>query len=314
MQIIDFTVNHIEQAIQIAKQNYETERKYVPALPHAPVWPNMIPLAENNLGVAAFEGERMIGFLCCYGPFQNAFGSTNVAGVFSPMHSNGTVAENRAVIYARIYQAAAEKWVKAGAASHAVCLYAHDKEAQGQFFRYGFGLRCIDAIRGIDEISVPACEGYSFSELSREEFHLILPTNKMLIEHLEKSPTFLKYPAVSDSVLLERITCPDPRYFAATKNGELVAYIKITDDGETFVSGIPDSQNICGAFCLPEHRGKGLSQNLLNYVIRAIAREGYQRLGVDFESFNSTAYGFWLKYFDAYTHSVVRRIDENILN
>jgi hypothetical protein len=36
----------------------------------------------------------------------------------------------------------------------------------------------------------------------------------------------------------------------------------------------------------------------------------YTRLGVDFESLNPTAYGFWLKYFDAYTHSVVRRIDE----
>jgi hypothetical protein len=37
---------------------------------------------------------------------------------------------------------------------------------------------------------------------------------------------------------------------------------------------------------------------------------GYTRLGVDFESLNPAGYGFWLKYFDPYTHSVVRRIDE----
>lgn len=46
-------------------------------------------------------------------------------------------------------------------------------------------------------------------------------------------------------------------------------------------------------------------QQLMEY-----AAKGYTRLGVDFESLNPTAYGFWLKYFDAYTHSVVRRIDE----
>ena len=33
MQIINFTKNHIEQAIQIGKQNYDTERQHVPVLP-----------------------------------------------------------------------------------------------------------------------------------------------------------------------------------------------------------------------------------------------------------------------------------------
>lgn len=40
--------------------------------------------------------------------------------------------------------------------------------------------------------------------------------------------------------------------------------------------------------------------------------EDYTMLGVDFESFNPTARGFWLQYFAPYTHSVVRRIDERI--
>lgn len=37
-------------------------------------------------------------------------------------------------------------------------------------------------------------------------------------------------------------------------------------------------------------------------------------LGLDFESINPTAYVFWTKYFTPYTHSVVRRIDEKIIN
>ena len=51
----------------------------------------------------------------------------------------------------------------------------------------------------------------------------------------------------------------------------------------------------------------------MNYAITVLKEEGYTRLGVDFESINPTARGFWLKYFSAYTHGVVRRIDERIL-
>ncbi len=62
------------------------------------------------------------------------------------MGANAAISENRPKIYAAMYQAAGEKWVKAGAVSHAICLYAHDEELQQQFFRYGFGLRCIAII------------------------------------------------------------------------------------------------------------------------------------------------------------------------
>jgi hypothetical protein len=48
----------------------------------------------------------------------------------------------------------------------------------------------------------------------------------------------------------------------------------------------------------------------LNYVITQLKSEGFESLGVDFEGFNPTASGFWLKYFTAYTNSVTRRIDE----
>ena len=68
-----------------------------------------------------------------------------------------------------------------------------------------------------------------------------------------------------------------------------------------------------GAYCIPEHRGKGVYQNLLNFVISTLKTEGYTRFGVDFESINPSGSGFWLKHFHAYTNSVVRRIDERIM-
>ena len=85
--------------------------------------------------------------------------------------------------------------------------------------------------------------------------------------------------------------------------------MEVMDEGENFVTEISGMKNICGAFCLPEYRGKGISQSLLDFIISKLREEGYTRLGVDFESFNPTATGFWLKHFTAYTSSVVRRID-----
>ena len=104
------------------------------------------------------------------------------------------------------------------------------------------------------------------------------------------------------------------RYFVAKQNGKICAFVKISVSGETFVAMGDTYRHIRGAYCLPEHRGKGLYQNLLNFTISALKREGYTRLGVNFESFNPPARGFWLKYFTAYTNSVVRRIDERIIH
>ncbi len=73
------------------------------------------------------------------------------------MGANAAVSKNRPQIYAAMYQAAGEKWIKTGAVSHAICLYAHDEELQQQFFRYGFGLRCLDAIRPMELIDCEFC-------------------------------------------------------------------------------------------------------------------------------------------------------------
>lgn len=124
---------------------YDAQRRHVPAL-SAMQAPDLRHFAQNNLGVATFEGGEMLGFLCALGPQKRAFGTTNVKGVWSPAHANAAIGD-RARVYHRMYQAAAEKWVKeAGALNHAVTLYAHDEAAKQAWFTYGFGMRCVDAV------------------------------------------------------------------------------------------------------------------------------------------------------------------------
>jgi len=227
------------------------------------------------------------------------------------MGANGGGKQSRGNIEARLCGAGAEKGVRAGAASHGIALYAHDKEAQEQLFLYGFGLRCMDAIREMKEISARACEGYAFSELLPGAFAEILPLEHGLEGHAAMSPTFMLRPLETQESFVQKARQANAVCFVARYEGRAVAYIRAEHTGETFIQHTPGYLHVNGAFCVPEHRGKGLHQKLLGLLTQKLRTKGYQRLGVDFESINPAAHGFWRKHFDIYTHGVVRRIDEH---
>lgn len=327
MIITDFDHSHIEQAMSIAKANYEEERRHVIALPQIEILPDLKHFADNHLGVTAMEGKRLIGFLCAYYPREDAFGSTNVKGTWSPIHSHGVNVEEKENfkreevwsykerIYSLLYQAAAKKWVEEGIRSHGISLYTHDKEAINSFFYNGFGLRCIDAIRSLDNIPnlITSLDlekaKLEYCEVLKEEWGELLDQHNALIRHLGNSPTFMHFDSM-DVEELYRHTSEDVRYFSVKAEGKYIAYVKISTDGENFATEDHTMMNICGAYCDPQYRGKGVYHNLISYLMTILKQEGYQLLGVDCESFNPNARGFWLKYFTEYTHSLVRRIDD----
>lgn len=313
MKLVDFTTTHIEAAQELVWADYDQERSRVPVLPAIPTLPDLASFADNQLGVAAFEGNKMVGFLCCGTPYKHAFRSTDVTGVFSPLGASGASLINRAKIYAAMYQAAGDKWARTGAASHGICLYAHDTEVQQQLFRYGFGMRCVDAVRHLEPLKASLNSEYSYAELTPSEFQTVWPLDQELNEHMQQSPIFMLRPADNETKFLATCKAEQARCFVAVQQEQICAYLKVVDLGETFITPRADTKHINGAFCLPQHRGNGMFSSLLNFTMGQLAAEGYTRLGVDFESFNPSAFGFWLKHFTAYTYSVVRRIDERII-
>ena len=309
MNIVSFEKEHIDEAKAIALANYQEERQFVKDLPEISELPDLNELAGNGLGVAAFEQGKMVGFLCCYKPWDNAFG-TAAKGTFSPIYAHGAVAENREMIYRKLYQTAAEKWVAHGITYHAIAMYAHDEQALRAFFLYGFGVRCVDAIRDMSGINYHAVPDLQFRELPKEEIAKIREMRRQLSEHLGSSPCFMYSNEQEFKQWLIRAENRETDVYVAELDGEPVSFIEIADDGETFVTEKEEMKNICGAFCMPEYRGSGVFANLLNYVVDRLRQQGITHLGVDFESYNPAGSGAWNKYFTPYTHSVVRRIDE----
>ena len=308
MFIVNFETQHVDAAKVLALANYQEERYYVPELPDSPEIPDLNWFAENGLGVAAMEGDRLVGYLCWVGPYENAFNS-GIPGIYVPLHAHGAIGEVRDRIYRRLYQAAAEKWVKRGALSHAITLYAHDMQALQSFFGYGFGLRCIDAIRPVSPVPITSAEGFAFRILPRSEVGRIRQLRRMLSAHLMQSPCFMPDSPENVERWIDMAEQRDSQVFVAEKEEEVVAFIEVKEEGENFITHSPALRNICGAFCLHRYRGTGLFVDLLNAVIYELSRRNVPLIGVDYESFNPTASGGWGKYFTPYTYSVVRRID-----
>lgn len=129
--------------------------------------------------------------------------------------------------------------------------------------------------------------------------------------HLGESPCFIMMDEASIAEWQQRKESSGVRIFTAWSGKEPVAYLEITDEGENFITDAREMQNICGAYCVPAYRGKGIMQQLVNHAMGVLRAEGYTKLGVDYESINPTAWGFWNKYFPAYTYSLTRRIVES---
>ena len=309
MRTIDLSKKWIAQAQVMVEANYSEEYSVVNQLPHEINIPPLEVLFENGMGVAVVEGERLLGFLSAYGPWKPAFCTPDTVGVFSPLHAHAVQRENRQKIWRMLYQAAARKWVSHGASSHAITLYAHDSEAKDALFMYGFGVRCVDLMRDMGEIrAANVCECVELTDSSIPDLTTL---RRLLVNHLAESPCFMKHDPNWVNEWLVQKAKSDVRVFAAKADKKIVAYIEAQKEGENFVSDSANTMNICGAYCLPEYRGRGIVQSLLQRMIETFSREGYQYLGVDCESINPCAFSFWSKYFNAYTYSVVRRIDEN---
>lgn len=312
MQIVDFTEKYVADARTLVMENYQEERQHVSSLPEIREIPRLCESAGDGLSVAAVENGRLMGFWGCMGPWENEFGS-NAKGMFTPIHFHGAVREKRENIYRRMYQSLAERLVRQGIAYHTVALYAHDFSAVQGLFTCGFGMRCVDAVRTLDEINVTgeSARGITCREIGRADFPKIRKLRAGLGEHLGKSPCFIKMSDADIENWQQRKESGSVRVFAAWQEEEPVAYLEIAKDGENFVTEVPEMQNICGAYCRPADRGQNIMQMLLNHVIAVLKEEGCSRLGVDYESLNLSAWSFWKKYFDAYTCSLTRRIVES---
>ena len=311
-----FTEKHIDEAVKLALAELENERKHCPDLPHEDFSKHLTEILQwligQSFGKAAIDAGKLVGYLIFAGPWDGFFG--DVKGVFSPLGGSAFSYdyENRGRLASMLFASAAEEFVKQGIFSCALSRYAHDEEITKSFVLNGFGIRCSDAVSKISSLKLQnKSENVVFKELPADKFASVEHLQRGLHKHLTDAPVF--FPSENFDDWFENwIKRETMRIFAAEADGRIIGFISIDDNAENFITEHDKMKNICGAYFDENYRGKGIAQNLLLFVAETLKAEGITHLGVDCETLNPTALNFWGKYFQPYTYSFARRIDERV--
>lgn len=311
-----FTEKHINEAVKLALAELEAERTHCPDLPCEDFSGHLTGilhwLSGQPFGKAAMCGGKLVGYIIFAGPWDGFFG--DVKGVFSPLGGSAFSYdyENRGRLASMLFASVAEEFVKQGVFSCALSRYAHDEESAKSFVLNGFGIRCSDFVRKLSEFDLQtnSCNA-AFNELSTDEFRSVEHLQRGLHKHLAGAPAF--YPSDDFDEWFESwIKRETMRIFAAEADDRIIGFISIDNTAENFITEHNTMKNICGAYFDKNYRGNGIAQGLLAFIADTLKAEGMTHLGVDCETLNPTALNFWGKYFEPYTYSFARRIDERI--
>lgn len=316
MEIRPLTLDDHPAAATIIADRITRLRGSVPALP--PRWsePAELVTVLNGLGArapawAAVRDGRLIGHLGGYvtdwgfGPL-----SWTSEWAWAAADAGEDPVARRAIIH-DLYTAAAERWTAAGARAHWLSVLADDRDAVEALTWLGFGHQVVNAIR--DLAAVAPRPGIAVRSATAADVGTLRDLEDGLREHLTQSPTLLPpSPARSEEDQRRRIEDPRRAVLLAEIDGRVVGHLlvgRVADDVAAVVQD-PGTASITGAFVRPEHRRSGVAESLLAAAVDWARDDGYERLGVDFESANTLASRFWLRHFEPVTFAMVRRLAE----
>lgn len=128
MQFEMVSEEYINEALNLGLDAYNEEREKIKCLPNEDysiiLKEKIKNLFKNGLGIVALVNGKMIGFLVGY-EIQEFWGKCK--GIYCPLFGNGTIKENRKIIYQQLYKKAAEIWVEREFVQHIITFYAQDE-------------------------------------------------------------------------------------------------------------------------------------------------------------------------------------------
>lgn len=317
MKLRKARLSDFNRLYDLFKENYESERASVYALPEFDEIKNRVKEILNTLfehydGLVALNEGLVVGYLF-YVQSGELFGKSE--GAFVPLMGHASTKENKRAIYQDLLNEAGTRWVSNKKLSWVVTLFEHDLVLEKLFFDNGFGKRCVDAI-AIPETGNVALNDIKILKATEETLKAIKTIHQKHTGFYQLSPLFMPGDEQDEfEALKASFAEPSTHIWIAYKNEEVVGYIRLSKNGESFISKHPTITNVTSAYVSPFLRGNHIATKLLETVKRYVIHEtDYMRLGVDYESINPSGARFWGKHFIPYTKTVARRIDERILD
>ncbi|WZL73133.1 GNAT family N-acetyltransferase [Clostridiaceae bacterium 35-E11] len=170
-------------------------------------------------------------------------------------------------------------------------------------------------------IDMPICEEpegeYTYKELTKNEIEIkvdcLLELWRNLVQYLRMSPTYYPEDEFTDRAFLDHIHNKGTRLFVVEQNQKIIGMIDVSKDSNSFITTEEDTMNVGELYIKQNYRGYNIVAGLLLHVNNTLKKEGVKRLWVEHGTTNPTAQRFWGKYFNQFTYTLTRKIDERII-
>ena len=303
-----------DEAINLFHSAYQREKESNALLPEHDLndntWIEQAMLLINcNLGVAAFSGDNLVGYMLAN--FQ--FDFKGQRAVIIREYSHTAVSEDKEFLYQLLYASLAEELLSRGINLHIIWHFAHDDALKETLFQLGFGafiagqirdLSPIDADKNIHIVKEPDFMSVAGLHVEHLKYYLDSPVfiikntddvsiKEDLTKHIELGHTLLVY--YEDKA--------PAAYFILGACDE---------NEEGFLLQNSGAAQILSAYDRPSARGRGIGKALLAESINWAKEAGYKRLFVSHETANIYGGNFWRKYFQPFLYCSMRYIDNRV--
>ena len=315
--IIPLHEDHLQDASRLVSKRYSQLYKNIPDLPSKyTVSETFLPLLQNlfrasGAGVAAFHQNQLVGFLT--GWLMSSFRGKR--SVYSPEWGNGARLGDSEKIYQEMYNFMSEEWVSKRYIAHYISLFPNDTQALTAWFWMGFGMISVDAIRGLDPIEEEP--GVSLIQAAEpQNLDQVYKLQENLRSYMVEAPIFLITASKERDYYKDWLSDPQKAVWLAWMRDKPAAFMRLGPADVDVCTVIQDegTTSIYAAFTKEGFRKSGIGSSLLNHALYEARNSGYKRCAVSFEPMNLLGTRFWLKYFQPVCYSVVRFVDQRVLD
>jgi GNAT superfamily N-acetyltransferase len=315
LEVVPYRPVYLAQATTLFVDALRRLRRRVPALPHDlterdPAEALLGGFLHEDRALVALQGSRVVGYLGWW--VVDRFRDTPRRGAYSPEFGHAAAPSGPEEVELALYRDATRRWADSRCELHALTSLAGQPALEQALFANGFGMVVADALRPLTPVPAEAPPGVVLRRAVAADADRLAALDVEHRRHYTAPPVFMAPHRPDSAADIAAFLAAEPdTIWLAEAAGEPQAFLRLepVSDGAARISLAPTTISITGAFTRPAWRGRGVAAALLAQAVRHYAAHGFQRMAVDYETFNPGAAAFWRRFFDPVAVSVVRVLE-----
>ncbi|MEO1438850.1 MAG: GNAT family N-acetyltransferase [Chloroflexota bacterium] len=320
--IITFTVDHMHHAAQMLTARHQRDRGQQPLSPAQFDAEAALQTAlekPRSQGIAAFNGENILGYLLDYRLHTPTFGRTAWLGL-----SGYALAEDASIeLYRDMYAVLAEKWVCDGYFDHFVMVPAARHDLLDLWFSLGFGMQQGYALLDLRtwKNTAPVPVDVTVRLATPDDADAVRAMADTIAQYQMQSPVFAPVPpeVIREDIrpgMVDLIEDPAWTLWLAEKDSQIVGYqgyaVNEYDPTSPMIPENCIELSISGTVATA--RGSGVGRALTAHGLRHAQIAGYDYCLTDWRTTNLSSSRFWPRFgFAPVAYRLTRHIDPRIM-